>query len=257
MSTQELTDAFGWNQKRLYERQNAFEMWVKLLYQIEEEMLRFPNQNAVSDIFSGKVITLISCTNIDYKSSRLENFYFVSLNVNGLRSLHDSFQQYTELDIMDGECQFYAGDRYGLQDAVKNVMFEILPPVLVLELKWWTYNMERNRMEILFQDYEFPEEFDATPYLFSPGTNLLESWTYTLYGVIMHRGDMLQGYYNAFLRPTKDGPFYKFDNHRVTRTTLKDIKDANFGERAGLYSWKPSILIYIRKSRLDALLEST
>lgn len=112
-------------------------------------------------------------------------------------------------------------------------------------------------MESIYQDYEYPEEFDATPYLFSPGTYQLESWIYSLYGVMMHHGDMLQGYHNAFLRPTKDGPFFKFDNHRVTRTTLKDIKDANSGERAGLYSWKHSIFIYIRKSRLDSLLEST
>ena len=256
MSTQELTDAFCWNQKDfqkyLYEGQDAFELWEALLPRIEQKMPEFPYQNAVSDIFYGQMTSSISCTHVDYKVSRLEGFYSVSLGVDGNRSLDDSFREYTKLK----ECQFDAGDRYGSQDAVMGVLFQNFPPVLVLQLKWWRY-MERYRMESIFQDYEFPEEFNATPYLFSPGTYQPESWTYTLYGVIMHRGDISRGYYNAFLRPTKDGPFYKFDNHRVTRTTLKDMKDANFGERAGLYSWKPSILIYIRKSRLDALLEST
>ena len=257
VSTQELTDAFGWNRRHLYQRHDAFEMWELLLERIEQTMRGFPIQNAVSDFFSGKVITSISCTHVDDKTSRLEGFHSVSLHVDGNRSLDDSFREYTTLDTLDGECQCYAGDRYGLQDVVKDVIFQNFPPILVLQLRWWKYNIERDLTESVFQDYEFPEEFDATPYLFSPGTCQLESWIYTLYGVIMHRGDMFQGYYNAFLRPTKDGSFYKFDNHRVTRTTLKDIKYANFGERAGLYSWKPTILIYIRKSRLDSLLETT
>ncbi|KAL8988120.1 MAG: hypothetical protein Q9169_008609 [Polycauliona sp. 2 TL-2023] len=250
VSTQELTDAFGWNQSNLYmlyQGQDAFEMWELLLDRIEQKMPGYPIQNAVSDLFSGKAITSISCTHVDNKTSRLEGFYSVSLDVDGNRSLDDSFREYTKLE--------YYG-RYGLQDAVKSIIFQDFPPVLVVRLKWFTYNIEQGRMESIFQDYEFPEEFDATPYLVSSGMSQRESWIYTLYGVIMHRGDMSQGYYNAFLRPTKDGSFYKFDNHRVTRTTLKDIKDANFGERAGLYSWKPTILIYIRKSSLDYLLES-
>ncbi|KAL8881573.1 MAG: hypothetical protein Q9198_001245 [Flavoplaca austrocitrina] len=171
VSTQELTNAFGWNQRHLYERHDAFEMWELLLERIEQKMRGFPNQNAVSDFFSGKVITSISCTHVDDKTSQLEDFHSVSLHVDGNRSLDDSFREYTKLDILDGECQYYAGDRYGLQDAVKGVIFQNFPPVLVLQLRWWKYNIERDRMESIFQDYEFPEEFNATPYLVSPVPN--------------------------------------------------------------------------------------
>lgn len=136
VSTQELTDAFGWNQRHLYERHDAFEMWEMLLERIEHEMRGFPNQNAVSDFFSGKVITQISCTHVDDKTSRLEGFHSVSLHVYGNRSLDDSFREYTKLDILDGECQYFAEDRYELQDAVKGVIYQFFPPVLVLQLRW-------------------------------------------------------------------------------------------------------------------------
>lgn len=256
VATQELTKAFGWNQQQTNEQQDAFEMWEKLLEAIRRGMQWSPNESTVSDMFSGKVRSFISCTKIDYETSRIETFYNLSLLVRGNRSLDDSFREYTELLPMDGDSQYYAGDQYKFQDAVKGTQFEHFPPVLVLHLRWFEYDYTRDLLETVDQDYEFPEEFDATPYLSPSGKEQLASWKYTLYSIITHRGTTSHGYNNVFLRPAKDGSFYKFDNHRVTRTTLKDIKEANFGVRAGLYSWKPMILIYVRKSSLDTLLDS-
>jgi ubiquitin carboxyl-terminal hydrolase 7 len=255
VSTQELTNAFGWGQRHLFEQQDVFEMWNKLLARIEDKFKGLLVQNTVSDLFSGKLKIFINCTHIDYKTSRLEDFYHVELAVDGNRSLDNSFREYTKVEKLDGEFQYYAGDRYRLQDAVRGIIFQTFPPVLVLRLKWWRYNIERDLLEKLSHYYEFPEEFNASPYLSAdvcqPGP-----WTYTLYGVIMHHGNMDAGYFYAFLRPTKDGPFYKFDNDQVTPATLMDVKDANFEGMAGPYSRTPAILIYIRKSRLDVLEET-
>ena len=119
--------------------------------------------------------------------------------------------------------------------------------------------------------HEFPEEFDASPYL-SDEADKSEPWIYQLHGVLIHSGDFNAGHYYAFLKPTKDGHWYKFDDDRVTRATLKETLEENYGGEYpnatnGLgqrqpfmrgYSTKRSMnaymLVYIRKSRVDDVL---
>ena len=87
----------------------------------------------------------------------------------------------------------------------------------------------------------------------------------------VHSGDLNAGHYYAFLRPTKDGHFYKFDDDKVIRATNKETLEENFGGEyangAGMrqpytrnYSTKRSMnaymLVYIRKSRIDDVLIS-
>lgn len=130
--------------------------------------------------------------------------------------------------------------------------FRNVPAVLVLALN--RVRITRWVPEKLSQVYEFPEGFDATPY---PSADACQfgPWTYTLYSLIVHQGTLRYGGYYVFLRPTKDGPFYKFDNDIVTPATLEEAINANFGGTASPQNASAYILIYIRKSRLQVLVE--
>ena len=184
-------------------------------------------ENSLAKMFVGKTKTYISCINVDYESSRIEEFWDIQLNVRGNRNLDDSFRDYIQVETLDGENKYFA-EGHGLQDAKKGDIFESFPQVLHLHLKRFEYDVNRNAMIKVNDRYEFPEVFDATPYL-SESADKSESYIYQLHGVLVHSGDSNAGHYYAYLKPTSDGYFYKFDDDKVTRATLKEALEENFG----------------------------
>lgn len=87
--------------------------------------------------------------------------------------------------------------------------------------------------------------------------------------VLVHSGDFNAGHYYAYLKPTKDGHFYRFDDERVTRATETEVTRDNFGGEHGINgnkneyvrlnsnikrSMSAYMLVYIRESRIDEIL---
>ncbi|KAI9798682.1 MAG: hypothetical protein M1833_004671 [Piccolia ochrophora] len=268
--TAELTRSFGWEQKQIFEQQDVQELSRILMERMEEKMKGTEAENALAKLFVGKTKTYVSCVNVDFESSRIEDFWDIQLNVSGNKNLDDSFKDYIQVETMDGENKYFA-EGFGLQDAKKGVIFESFPQVLHLQLKRFEYDINRDAMMKVNDRYEFPEVFDATPYL-SEDADKSEPYLYQLHGVLVHSGDFNAGHYYAFLKPTKDGYFYKFDDDRVTRATMKEVLEENFGGdyavpngTAGFRnpytrtvstkrSMSAYMLVYIRKSRADEVL---
>jgi ubiquitin carboxyl-terminal hydrolase 7 len=69
----------------------------------------------------------------------------IQLSVKGMRTLHDSFKDYVQVETLEGENKYMA-EGYGLQDAKKGVIFEKFPPVLHLQLRRFEYDMEKDAM---------------------------------------------------------------------------------------------------------------
>lgn len=269
VSTSELTKSFGWETRHIFEQQDVQELSRKLMERMEEKMKGTKAENVLPEMFSGKIKTYISCINVDYESSRIEDFWDIQLNVSGNKSLLDSFQDYIQVEKMDGENQYFAGDEHKLQDANKGVIFTSFPDVLHLQLKRFEYDIQRDMMMKINDRYEFPDIFDAAPYLIDDADRS-ESWTYQLHGVLVHSGDLNAGHYYAFLKPSKDGWFYKYDDDKVTKATMREVLEENFGgeyrtshgtPRIAVQKKAPIIrqnsaymLVYIRQSRLDKIL---
>jgi ubiquitin carboxyl-terminal hydrolase 7 len=272
VATSELTASFGWDSRQIFEQQDVQELSRILMERLEARMKGTSAENALAQLFVGKSKTYISCINVDFESSRIEDFWDIQLNVRGNKNLHESFMDYIQVETLEGDNKYDAGEPYKLQDAKKGVIFESFPPVLHLQLKRFEYDINRDAMMKLNDRHEFPEEFDAAQYL-SEDANRSESWIYQLHGVLVHSGDFNAGHYYSFLKPQKESCFYKFDDDRVTKATMKETLEENFGgEYANLangglgqrqpfmkgYSTKRSMnaymLVYIRKSRLDQVL---
>lgn len=90
--------------------------------------------------------------------------------------------------------------------------------------------------------------------------------------VLVHSGDLNAGHYYAFLRPKEGGSFFKFDDDRVTKATLRETMEENFGGDYGpsmnghpvrnqytrVASLKKSMnaymLVYLRKNKIEEIL---
>ena len=270
VGTNELTKSFGWETRHIFEQQDVQELSRKLMERMEERMKGTKAEAVLPEIFSGKIKTYISCINVDYESSRIEDFWDIQLNVSGNKSLLESFQDYVQVEKMDGENQYFAGDEHKLQDANKGVIFTSFPDVLHLQLKRFEYDIHRDMMMKINDRHEFPDVFDAAPYL-SEDSDKSESWTYQLHGVLVHSGDLNAGHYYAFIKPGKDGWFYKFDDDKVTKATSREVLEDNFGGEFLDINGNPRLqgqkkvpvmrqnnaymLVYIRQTRVDKILQ--
>lgn len=224
-------------------------------------------ENVLPKLFCGKIRTYISCINVEYESRRVEDFWDIQLNVSGMKNLEKSFADYIDVEVMDGENQYFAGDDYKHQDARKGVIFEAFPEVLHLQLKRFQYDIDKDAMTKINDLYEFPETFDAAPYL-SDDADKSEPWDYQLHGVLVHSGDLNAGHYYAFIKPNKDGWFYRYDDDKVTKATMREVQQESFGGlwlnargETQMHKGQPIVrvmnaymLVYIRKSRLDSVL---
>ncbi|KAI9721698.1 MAG: hypothetical protein M1828_005066 [Chrysothrix sp. TS-e1954] len=272
VSTNELTTSFGWESRQIFEQQDVQELSRILMDKMEERMKGTPAEKALPNMLVGQMKTYIACINVDYESSRPEDFWDIQLNVRGNKTLDDSFKDYIQVETMDGDNKYFA-EGHGLQDAKKGVIFEKFPEVLHLQLKRFEYNFQADAMTKVYDQYDFPEVWDASPYL-SETADKSEPYIYHLHGVLVHSGDLNAGHYYAFLKPTRNGDFYRFDDDRVTRATKKEAMDENFG---GDFAAQPNgvtaqrnpytrtlsrqrfmsayMLVYIRESRMDHVLQ--
>ena len=270
VGTAELTASFGWETRQIFEQQDVQELSRILMDRLEEKMKGTPAEKALANMFVGRMKTYISCINVEYESSRLEDFWDIQLNVSGNKNLDESFRDYIQVETLEGDNKYFA-EGFGLQDARKGVIFESFPTVLHLQLKRFEYDINRDAMMKVNDRYEFPETFDASPYL-SESADKSESWVYQLHGVLVHSGDFNAGHYYAFLKPTKDGHFYRFDDEKVTRATLKESLDENFGGEytnataaamrnpytrtiSNKKSMSAYMLVYVRQTRVDEILK--
>lgn len=270
VGTNELTKSFGWESRHIYMQQDVQELCRKLMERMEVKMKGTDNENLLSKIFSGKVKTYISCINVEYESSRIEDFWDIQLNVTNNKDLQASFEDYISVERMDGDNKYFAGDKHQLQDANKGVIFQSFPDVLHLQLKRFVYDYYKDAPSKVNDRHEFPEVIDLAPYL-SEDADKSESWTYQLHGVLVHSGDLDAGHYYAFLKPSKDGWFYRYDDEKVTKATKREVMEDNYGGaypplqnpyiRQGTTKKMPIMrpnsaymLVYIRQSRVDKIL---
>jgi ubiquitin carboxyl-terminal hydrolase 7 len=244
VSTAELTRSFGWETRHVFEQQDLQEFLHKLIERMEEKMKGTAAENALPELFVGKTKTYVSCINVAYESSYIEDFWSIQLNVSGNKNIDESFRDYIKVGTMDGEYKYYT-EGFGFQDAKKGVIFESFPQVLHIYLKRYEYDTNLDVMKKVNDRYEFPEAFDVSPYL-SDEADRSEPYTYQLHGVLVHSGDLNAGHYYAFLKPTKDGTFYRYNDDKVTRATMREVLEESYGSAY--------MLVYIRQSRLGQVL---
>jgi ubiquitin C-terminal hydrolase len=225
-TTTELTRSFGWDAVDAFTQHDVQEMLRVLTDNIEEKMKGTPEEGAIEKLFRGQYINFIECIDVDYRSTRKEYFYDISLNVRGCSTLEESFEKFLEVEVLEGD-NAYAAEGHGKQRARKGIRFGELPPVLHLQLKRFEYDPYIDNTVKVNDRFAFPEHLDLRKHFKPPGGS--PDPQYSLYGVLVHSGDVSGGHYYAFLRPTTGKQWIRFDDERIKRVRPRDAINANFG----------------------------
>lgn len=267
VGTKELTKSFGWDAYDSFTQHDVQEMNRVLCDKLEEKMKGTIVEGAIEKLFRGKLKNYIACINVEYQSTRMEPFYDLSLNVKGCKDIITSFEQYIEVEMLEGDNKYHA-DGHGLQDAKKGVLIQSFPPVLQLQLKRFEYDPYRNRTVKINDKYIFTRTLDLNKFgKDSDDANV--DLTYELYGVFVHSGDVGGGHYYAFIRPTPANEWYKFDDSTVQTVPEKRAIEDNFGGEEDVYtivqgkrqlathkkSSNAYMLLYARKDKLAEIMD--
>lgn len=262
VDTSELTRSFGWDAAQSFTQHDVQELNRILMDKLEEKMKGTVVEDSLNHIFVGKMKSFIKCINVDYESSRVEDFWDIQLNVKNVNNLENSFQDYISKEILSGENKYDAGS-YGLQDAEKGVIFEEFPNVLHLQLKRFDYDFMYDRMVKINDHFEFPEVINLQKYLDHENPHFDENWEYELFAVLIHAGDVNSGHYYAMIKPSTNSRWYRFEDDIVTVATHTQVFDDNFGidlsnSNSNTHSARSYtsayMLVYFRKDKLNEVL---
>ncbi|KAH7107494.1 cysteine proteinase [Auriculariales sp. MPI-PUGE-AT-0066] len=230
VGTNELTKSFGWTSLDSFMQHDVQEFSRVLMDKLEAKMKGTIADGTVTKLFVGKMKSYVKCIDVDFESSRVEDFNDISLNVKGMKTLRESFLDYISVETLDGDNKYQA-EGHGLQDAKKGIVFESFPPVLHLQLKRFEYDMQRDTMVKINDRFEFPFEIDLQEFLHSEA-DTSQPWVYRLTGVLVHSGDLHGGHYFALIKPDRQTRWLKFDDDRVTPVTDREVLEENYGGEA-------------------------
>ncbi|KAI4299933.1 hypothetical protein L6164_033353 [Bauhinia variegata] len=224
IATKELTKSFGWDIYDSSMQHDVQELNKVLCEKLEDKMKGTVVEGTIQKLFEGHHMNYIECINVDYKSTRMESFYDLQIDVKGCRDVYASVDKYVEVERLKGDNKYHA-EQFGFagyynflyelmylfddaplfQDAKKGVLFIDFPPVLHLQLKRFEYDFMQDTMVKINDRYEFPLRLDLDreneKYL-SPEADRSVHNLYTLYSVLVHSGGVHGGHYYAFIRPT-------------------------------------------------------
>ena len=115
------------------------------------------------------------CKSLFYLSLLLPDLQLV---VKNCKNLMESFNKYVEFEMLDGENK-YDAEGFGKQDAKRGAKFMTLPPILMLHLKRFEYDWERDHAYKINDRYEFPVDTNLDAFL-APEAERGDTNDYTL-----------------------------------------------------------------------------
>ena len=252
-STKSLTKSFGWGDTETFMQHDVQEFCRVLLDNLEMKMKGTELENGIPNLFRGKYRSYVRCTQVEFESSRDEDFYDLSMVVKDCHSLKESFEKYIENQELTGDNQ-YETEKFGKQDAVMGCEFLEFPAVLHLHLRRFEFNFQYGRMEKVYSRFEFPDEIDLSEFL-APSVEQSHPCIYTLVGVLVHDGTPEYGHYYAYMRPTVEPKWYRFNDSMVTPVSAHDAIEENYGRSGNGFmggyqsvsSFSAYMLVYVRK----------
>lgn len=191
-----------------------------------------PVRTWVHDLFQGKLVNETRCLQCETVSSREEDFYDLSLEIDQNCSLTSCLRNFSTTETLAAEDKFHCDKCGCLQEAQKRMRLALLPPVLCLHLKRFKYIESMGRLKKLMHRVTFPWELkmvnttDDCPDADSP---------YELFAVVVHMGaHPNHGHYVALVR-TPSGQWVCFDDEQVNAITDSQVQSV-FGHTQ---DWHP------------------
>jgi ubiquitin carboxyl-terminal hydrolase 8 len=168
------------------------------------------------NMFYGIHVSKISSKESNYESSSPEPFFMLDVPIGDNKTLLESIELYTKVEILDNDNKIFNEETGNKEIAKKQIVFWNLPNILIITLKRFNNNNEKNNDMV-----DFPlENLDFSKYVV--GYNK-DSYKYDLFGICNHSGGVSGGHYTAFVKNANDS-WYHFNDTNVNKVHTESIK---------------------------------
>ncbi|CAB4065741.1 USP34 [Lepeophtheirus salmonis] len=220
------------------EQKDMAEFFIDLLSKIEE--MTPDIKHVIKDIFCGTLTNNVVSLDCNHVSKTIEEFYTVRCQVSELRNLHQSLEEVTVKDTLEGD-NMYTFSQCGKKvRAEKRACFKKLPKILAFNTMRYTFNMITMLKEKVNTHFSFPFCLDMSPYMeknLIPGKSEKEDqdnestkgYEYEIIGVTVHTGTADGGHYYAFIRSSQKDKWYSFNDAEVKPFDQNQIASECFG----------------------------
>jgi ubiquitin C-terminal hydrolase len=168
----------------------------------------------IYDIFNGMYVSIISdfSTNkqLNYKC---ESFLTLELPIpnNHTPTIEDCFNLYTEEEEIVGENAWFDKEQNKKIDIKKRLLFWSFPKILVITLKRFIDEHNKNNKNVIFPI----NELDLSKYVVGYNKNI---YKYSLYGVCNHHGSVpFGGHYTSIVK-SGEGQWMEYNDNLVKET---------------------------------------
>ena len=254
------------------EQKDVDEFLTHLLDQLEQETKGTTQERLLKDTIKLKIANEIICKDCPHRSETNEEAISIILSVKNKKTIYESLNAYVQSDTLEGENAYYCERCDRKVAAYKRQNIKSLPNILLIVLKRFEFNLE-TLAKVKVNDYcEFPHELDMKDFtqegqaykeltkeigsgklseedLTEEQKKLLhkkipkEYYSYTLKGIIVHKGHVDGGHYYSFImdRENEEIPeekrWVEFNDTIVNPFDPKDIPEEAFGgfENDGYY----------------------
>ena len=226
--------AFGWKRTFWNSPQDAEEIYIEI-YQI----ISLYNEE-IKNNCEGILINTIEVKEMDFKSQKKENFFFLQLDIEDNNSLEECLDKFFKKEDLTGDNKYQYIDDLGnksLFDAKKYYKFKKIPNILFIQLKRFQYDPNTLSFIKNNKGISFKEEINLTNYVDSDKNKakskskkkVKNDEIYSLYCVIVHSGSSQSGHYFCFVKDFKNECYIKFNDTSVDRAERKEVFNHNFG----------------------------
>ena len=184
---------------------------------------------------TGQILDQIVYLDTPITHSRVDTFMDVQLPVRGLRTIEDSFREFTKAEVMSGDNQVFCEELNKKTDASKGLKFVAFPYFLILQLKRFDMDYNTWQRVKLHDDVSFPHTLDVAEFIDAaevmsseenPGGDVNREGTsneYELFSVCIHTGSALGGHYYAYIKDFLSGKWLQFNDAKVTELTADEL----------------------------------
>ena len=143
------------------------------------------------------------------------------------QSLVDCLKRFTRKEHLGSEAKIYCETCKSSQECSKQLRMYETPPIICFHLKRFEQLQLKKKQKKISTFVEFPETLDMSEFMAEHKNPDQRSqhpqWNvYSLFAVVVHKGQLSQGHYTCFIRQQLD-EWYRCDDSVVSRATVEEV----------------------------------
>ena len=187
------------------------------------------NKSIVVDLFQGQLRSTLTCCECQYQRVKFDPFMYLSLPIPAGRgdfTLDDCVHEFSKEELLEDDAQWYCPKCKTHVDARKKFDIWKVPPVLIVQLKRFTYS-SNGRPKKMNTFVKFPtEKWNVQQHVKSPQR---EKPVYDLFAISNHHGGFGSGHYTAYAKGRNHGGVNGGDVawHHFNDSQFNHVEDAS------------------------------